>query len=103
MKMENIKKPKRAERSADERRNEKLKKKYGITISQYKNFLVSQDDKCKCCGDKFTGPRTTHVDYRASTKKVIGLLCINCNLALSHLKESEERARALLEYVISTQ
>jgi hypothetical protein len=101
--MEDIKKRKRPERSADERRNEKLKKKYGITISDYKNLLASQDNKCNCCGERFTGPRTTHVDYRASTKKVMGLLCINCNLALSHLKESEEKVRALLDYILSTQ
>ena len=66
----------------DKQRNYWLRHKYGITVDDYELMAKSQDFKCYFCKkdkDKL------HVDHDHNTKRVRGLLCMNCNTALGRL------------------
>jgi len=85
-----------------QRRNEKLKSKYGISGKQYDDLLKEQNGKCRCCGEKFKDSKTTHIDFCTERKIVRSLLCVNCNVALGYLKNDHIRAEKLLVYILST-
>lgn len=55
-------------------------KKYGITLDQYNQLLITQGNKCKICGKTFI--KTPHIDHNHKTGKVRGLLCNKCNCLL---------------------
>jgi hypothetical protein len=84
----------------DKIRNADLKRKYGITLTQYKEILLNQDGECAIC--ESTDPRghgDFHVDHCHSTGAVRGLLCSDCNLAIGLLKDSPKLVRYALNYL----
>lgn len=79
-----------------------LKYSYGISREQYDHLIISQNNRCKVCGDepRHVGKKTRlHVDHCHETGTIRGLLCHNCNVSLGLLKEDANRVRALLEYL----
>lgn len=67
-------------RTYEYRRNGFLKTKYGITLDDYKNMVISQNGKCLICGiDNPRVNKSWHVDHCHKTGKVRGLLCNYCN------------------------
>lgn len=67
-------------RTYEYRRNGFLKTKYGITLDDYKNMVISQNGKCLICGiDNPRVNKSWHVDQCHKTGKVRGLLCNYCN------------------------
>lgn len=79
-------------------------KKYGITVEDYENMLVSQNGVCKICHEpetrmyKGTTARLS-VDHDHKTNKVRGLLCDACNGCLGRMKDSPLRLRAAADYL----
>lgn len=71
-------------------------KRYGLTIEQYEAMVEAQGGACAVCG---TQPKRLQIDHCHTTGKVRSLLCPNCNSALAHAKESEERLLALIAYL----
>jgi len=77
-------------------------KKYGLTIEKYIQMHREQDGKCgnKKCGKEIDlTASSTHVDHCHETGKVRSLLCNNCNSALGMIKEDNERAIGLSDYI----
>lgn len=65
-------------------RDVKLRHLYGISLEQYNEMLLAQNNKCAICGrpDNNTSSgkfQSFVVDHRHSDKKVRALLCHNCN------------------------
>ena len=67
-------------------------------------------DACACCGTtekrKYStlkqwgsGKMSFHLDHCHKTKKFRGYLCFDCNVAISRLNDSSERARLAMEYL----
>ena len=84
-------------------RNSRLKKKYGITETDYQNLLRKQNGNCAICGGK-NKSRRLHVDHDHKTGKVRGLLCLRCNGSLSWveqiiIKSHSEWIKAALKYL----
>lgn len=73
---------------------------FSVDIHKAGELLALSEGACDSCGDLWepTMLRRHHVDHNHTTGEVRGILCNNCNIALGHLKESEERILALLEY-----
>lgn len=69
----------RDSKTIDERREWDFKKKYGITVQQYKEMFQRQGGGCKICGQPAS---RLHVDHDHTTEAVRGLLCSNCNRGL---------------------
>ena len=82
----------------------KLKRVFGISQEEYDTLLEKQGGLCAIC----RGPETQRyrgalmclaVDHDHGTKKVRGLLCKSCNLAIGKFKESIDIVRRALQYL----
>lgn len=81
-------------------RNYRLKKKYGIDVTQYNEMLLAQGGCCKICQTDKSGKYAFHVDHCHKTGRIRGLLCANCNTVLgfyeTRLAELEEKIKKYL-------
>jgi len=73
---------------------------FSVDIDRAAELLALSEGTCDSCGDPWDPSmlRRHHVDHNHTTGDVRGILCNNCNIALGHLKESEDRILALLNY-----
>ena len=81
----------------DIRRDQNLRRLYGITLKDYNNMFAEQEGCCACCGrhqTEFT--RALAVDHCHESGQVRALLCTHCNTAYGSLEENEERIHQLL-------
>jgi hypothetical protein len=71
-----------------------LKRKFGISIEEYKEMFYAQNGVCAICGkpesskDKNGNIRNLCVDHDHYTGHVRGLLCSNCNKGLGCLQDN---------------
>lgn len=67
-----------------------LKETYGISLDIYQQMLIAQNNCCAICRSLVPGAKKTYfyVDHDHDTGKVRGLLCMKCNLGLSHFNDS---------------
>jgi len=80
----------------------RLKTKYNISIEEYEEMLVNQNNSCAIC--KTTKPKgrsSTYfaVDHCHKTGKVRSLLCYNCNSSLGLLSENIETLKEMIKYI----
>lgn len=75
--------------------------RYGLTEEAFWKLLDSQDRRCLICGDEFTpaGPKMA-IDHNHETGEVRGVLCAGCNFGLGIFKDSPDRLRAALKYLL---
>lgn len=82
-----------------------LMKTYGLTPEQFDELLRSQGYACAICGtgdpgiSNITKARQWDVDHCHSTKKVRGLLCRKCNMALGLFNDNLVIIRSALRYL----
>jgi Recombination endonuclease VII len=80
----------------------KLKEK-GLTMEQYDEAMLRQEDGCGICGSKevrHSVHTRLHIDHDHSTGQFRGLLCHNCNVSLGLMRDDMtllERAIAYLK------
>jgi len=83
--------------------DKKLRYTYGISLEEYKKLIKQQNNKCAVCGTDITyvegENRKGYVDHNHTTKKVRGIVCTTCNVALGYFYVDSERTR-LLEQAI---
>lgn len=60
------------------------KKHYNLSIEDYNNLLIKQENRCLICGISFNNMknRLIHIDHDHKTNKVRGILCNKCNCLL---------------------
>lgn len=83
-------------------RDYQLRKKYGIGQEEYEKLLAEQGGGCAICGGTAPGRKDREVfavDHDHKTKKVRGLLCVQCNTAVGNLRDSPELLLRALEYL----
>jgi hypothetical protein len=61
------------------RRDKYLKKKYGISASDYEHMDRTQNFKCALCGKEPKPGKKLHVEHNHKTGKVRALACFYCN------------------------
>lgn len=78
-----------------------LKRKYGITLSDYDNLLEAQGGVCAICKSFETDKRRGNlsVDHDHETGKIRGLLCNRCNRGIGYLKDNPEILEAAARYL----
>lgn len=85
---------------SDKWKESSFKRKYGITLSDYKEALSIQENRCAIC---FTHAsiltRPLNVDHDHKTNIVRGLLCCNCNTALGLLKDNSLVLKMAINYL----
>lgn len=82
-----------------------LKKKFGISVQEYDLLLAKQGGVCAICGNKENHVyksgklKELAVDHCHGSKKVRGLLCLNCNQGLGRFQDSVENLQRAIDYL----
>jgi hypothetical protein len=76
-----------------------LKSRYGITVENYNQMLVSQDGVCSICKGINSNGKPLFIDHNHETGKVRELLCTTCNSAIGLLKENPFLALEVARYL----
>jgi hypothetical protein len=86
-------------------KNTILKRKFGITLEQYKEMLLSQDNKCALCGTSEPGRGNLYfqVDHCHKTMRIRKLLCTTCNVALGAAYDDPNLLEKMAAYIRSYQ
>ena len=87
-----------------ERNRKQNLKKYNITVEDFNEMLIAQNNNCKLClqpsnytlNDK---KRNLDIDHCHKTGKIRGLLCTSCNRALGLFKDDIEVLKRAIEYL----
>lgn len=82
-------------RNPDRVENARLKREYGITLTEWNHLHFRQSGRCAGCDE----PKKLDVDHSHSTGRIRGLLCRQCNTALGLLKESPSALARLIIYL----
>lgn len=86
-----------------QKQNQRLKRRYGITLDTYNQFLINQKGLCAICGKhQIEIKRRLDVDHCHTTGKIRGLLCTNCNRGIGYFYENLELLDRAKEYIIAT-
>jgi Recombination endonuclease VII len=97
----------KATHNPKKRRDENLRRNYGITSEEYEKMFAEQKGLCASCKLPETRPeprskvgaiRNLCVDHDHETGQVRSLLCAECNAALGMLKDDPKYIHMLLEY-----
>lgn len=75
-------------RDAEARRDRTLRRRYGISASEYDALLKAQDGQCALCLQPPPSGERLHVDHDHDTGTVRGLLCFHCNTALGRIERA---------------
>lgn len=83
------------------RRNEGLRKLYGITLNEYNLMLKEQQGKCLICEkhESELSKKRLYVDHDHITKKIRGLLCNLCNVGLGAFSENSSILEKAISYL----
>jgi hypothetical protein len=85
------------------KREQALKRMYGITQQDYDVMLTEQNNQCAICKTTEPGGRHTSnyfvVDHCHNTGKVRKLLCHHCNTALGLVGDNIGTLQAMIEYL----
>lgn len=78
-----------------------LRATFGITLKEYEDMLANQNYGCFICGKKhkLETRRGLAVDHCHTSGKVRGLLCMNCNTAIGHLRDDKRLFYKAIEYL----
>jgi Recombination endonuclease VII len=94
-----------ATRNPESCKDSQLRSKYNISLVQYNEMLVKQDNQCAACKDTFTGlPHIDHDHSCCSGKTscgscIRGLLCVTCNNGLGCFKDDINRLLNAISYL----
>lgn len=88
-------------RSWKDRRNSYLKRKFGISLSEYEDMLVKQSGVCAICGKPEQTDRSLAVDHCHETGFVRGLLCVKCNTGMGNLGDNVEILQKAIDYLLA--
>ncbi len=84
-------------RKAQEKRGNRKKIKYGLTI-QEREKMIDNAGVCAICG----GVHLLCIDHSHATGRVRGVLCRMCNSALGLFKDSERNLQEAIKYLGNT-
>lgn len=82
-------------RSPEKQKDRKLQERYGLTLVQYNEMCLKQEQKCKICGIE----QKLHVDHDHLTGKIRGLLCNGCNRGLGFFSDNMAALEKAAQYL----
>lgn len=89
------------------KRNQELKKKYGLTIEDAEIILKNQNYKCAICGKELIlfgdienrKKGIANVDHNHATGEIRGLLCDKCNRGLGCFDDNTDYLLSAISYL----
>ena len=82
-----------------QKREKNLQDRYGISLLDYQNLLIVQNNRCACCGNL---EKQLVVDHCHDTGKVRGLLCSRCNNLIGLAKDNTHVLQCGIDYLLKT-
>ena len=79
-----------------QQRSSRLARCYGLTLEQFEQMLLAQDNCCPICLKELIIPC---VDHDHNTNKIRGLLCSSCNTGIGHLKDNVSNLQNAIDYL----
>jgi hypothetical protein len=80
--------------------DQKLQKKFGITLQQYKTILDNQSGMCIICGrTPAENGKMLAVDHSHKTGKNRGLLCSSCNICIGFIEKNNLNPETIKLYL----
>jgi hypothetical protein len=78
-----------------------LRRKYGLTLQEFDNLLLFQNNQCAICLKhlEYNSDRSVHVDHCHTTNKVRGVLCNKCNMMLGYCKDNITILQSAIKYL----
>jgi len=76
-----------------------LEIKYGISLDEYNQMLLKQNEVCAICNMNCKSGRSLAVDHCHKTGKIRGLLCSNCNNGIGRFNDSIELLKESIKYL----
>ena len=73
----------------------KLKTRYGITLEEYEQMKVKQQNLCAICGQE----KKLNIDHCHKTNEVRALLCMTCNAGLGSFKDDTNLLKDAIQYL----
>lgn len=86
-----------AQKNRDRYKDQELKRRYGISLEEYRELERKQNGLCAICGTK---PKRLFVDHNHKTGKVRGLLCGNCNFGIGYFYENINNLQKSITYLL---
>jgi hypothetical protein len=84
------------ENNIDSTKNISLKSKYGISLKEYNEMFSNQGGNCAICG---RNGLVLCIDHNHVSKKVRGLICKSCNMALGFVSDDIVILENMLGYL----
>lgn len=82
------------------KREDAMRRAYGISPEQFATLLESQGGKCALCFGPPNGPGDRlHVDHCHNTKRIRGLLCAKCNTLLGLAGDDPKLLARAIKYL----
>lgn len=87
--------------NADKQQDQVLRKKYGITLLEYRRILKRQKGRCAICGtrDPGSGRKWFAVDHCHKSQRVRALLCMGCHCGLGYFQDNPLLLRKAAKYL----
>lgn len=84
----------------DKIKNRQLIRRYGISLEDYNQLLIKQNNKCKLCKE---GPiHKPVVDHNHLTGAVRGIVCQGCNIIIGFFEVRPKAFAKVSEYILET-
>lgn len=84
-----------------EHQDNRLKKKFGITLQEYTDLFKKQGERCAICKKDNKTNKMFPVDHCHKTNEVRGVLCEECNKALGLFYDNLQVLQNAIEYLKS--
>jgi hypothetical protein len=92
---------------SERRKDRRLKKRYMISIDQYKEILLKQNSLCGICKisiekhqERKGSKKQFAVDHCHKTGAIRGLLCYRCNMGLGYFQDNPDFTQSATNYLI---
>ena len=77
-----------AKENPEARKNIYIKQRHGITLIEYRDKFIAQQELCGICGVKMELGQKAHLDHNHKTGTLREFLCWHCNRGLGSFKDS---------------
>lgn len=89
-----------SERGREGHRDYNLRRRYGVTLAQFKKLYDSQKGLCAICKVHMTtGITQAHLDHNHMTGQIRELLCRCCNGGLGLFKDNTDTMQRAIDYL----
>jgi hypothetical protein len=87
------------QRTPEKVKDYSLQRRHGITLEQFNQMLISQDNRCAICNKLFKNEKDKCVDHNHLTGQIRQVLCFNCNIGIGKFGDSIDLVNNALVYL----